>query len=268
MHIADCENIVNASTMPAELTFTAPRNVTSHLKTLDDGDLLSFLRKLPWSFLQSLIQSWSDFNNLDPTHRILESLSAEFGDVFDDITTETSSEEVLKIFRTIYLHVDGTGHTNDQIIGVYVRNWSSHVNESSGKTTVAQVLDLIFIRESKFAGISPLLSCLGVSGYRPGSDAAEKFCERNSLNRQVVSRLFSFFQSKIPITTAIGFVSRLFPEDCEVRLCTFKEHRTEGLVKDHEPSDVQDLASSLFPPESLSPSVSAGSKVLPKVLID
>lgn len=238
--------------MPAELNFTAPSDATTRLKTLGKGDLLSFLRKLPWSFIQSLIQSTADFDHLDLACRILDALPDEFDDVFDEVTN-TPVEQVLKIVRMVYCHVDGANRTAYQIIGNCVRNWSSFANESSGKTAVAEVLDPIFAKERKFAAVRRLAFFLDVIGVRPSSDTAEKFCKRNARKNQLVSRLFSFWKSQIPITTVTGFVGRLFPEDPAGRPCVFKEHWTEGLVKDLESSDAQHLASFFFPSESLSP---------------
>lgn len=114
--------------------------------------------------------------------------SAKFDVVFDEVTTETLAEEVVKIVRTVYCLFDGTKRTTDQIIADCTRDWSSRVDESSGKIAVAGVPDPIFIQESKFDGIRRLDSCLNLIGVRTGSEIAERFCGRSAQKHQVVSR--------------------------------------------------------------------------------
>lgn len=88
MHIVDKNGLLFPPTMFTRSIFTAPQDAASRLKTLPEGSLLSFLQQLPWSFLQSLINSLADFDSLDLFLSVLKALPSNFDDVFNEVTEE------------------------------------------------------------------------------------------------------------------------------------------------------------------------------------
>lgn len=280
MSLADCHHllrtrrtlstnktIVAVLTMPAGFNFSEPSDAAARLNKLGGGDLLSFLRSLSWSFIQSLLSS-ADFNFLNLANRVLEALPSEFDDVFDEVTSATRLEDVIVILRAVYCHCGPAGRSTDEIIGDCVRNWTARISDESGNKAVAEALDPIFIHEAKLAGIRRLAGCLDVIGVSPVSDPNSKFFPRSARKNQVVTKLLDFWSHHIPASCVSGFLGRFFPEDSKGRLSGFKDAWNEELIKDLEPYDAQVLASFLFPGESVSPSGSASRRILLAALLD
>lgn len=85
--------------------FSAPEDTTSRLQTLSDGNLLFFLRQLPWIFIQSAINSSDDFASVDLCRRILHALPREFVDYFNEVNEVTNAEEIISVMQSADMSV-------------------------------------------------------------------------------------------------------------------------------------------------------------------
>lgn len=178
--------------MSTAFSFPAPEYAASRLDVLSGGDLLSFLRQLHWNFLQSIICSSAYLDSTVFVCRVLEALPSDFDDLFDEVTSKTGQNELIRIVCTGYCQVETGKITTDQITGDCARNWSSHVNDESGMISVPQVMDPIFIQESTLPGVHRIASCLDSIGVLPSEYHMFRFAQRNMRNHRVVSRLFGF----------------------------------------------------------------------------
>lgn len=84
----------------------------------------------------------------------------------------------------------------------------------------------------KFAGLRRLASCLDAIEFRPSEDPTFNFANRNSRNHQVVSRLFEFWEARVPATCVSGIINRVFAETPEGRSNLFQKHWTKVGVED------------------------------------
>lgn len=169
--------------MSTTFHFAAPDNALSQLRTLTGSDLLSYVRRLQWSFLQSIILSPDYFDSKNVAQRILEALPSDYDDVFDKVCEQTYEEYLLKIVKFFYCQSDRSNRCTDQIIGDCVRNCTTIINDVNGLESVSRVLDPLFLKESKFAAVRRLAFCLdaiGVSPYGAGMNYSDKNSKKAS----------------------------------------------------------------------------------------
>lgn len=81
---------------------SAPEDASARVKELPGGDLLPFIRQLPWSFVQNIINCSVDFDENNICCRIPDELKNDFDDVFNEITDEKSKSELLPIVCSVY----------------------------------------------------------------------------------------------------------------------------------------------------------------------
>lgn len=120
-------------------------------------------------------------------------------DVFTEVTDETTTEDQLKIVHTVCCQAEGSKRNTDQIIFECVRNWTSRSSDALGVVAVAHVLDPVFIQENTFAAVRRLRVCLNAIGVCPSEEQGTKFVERNARKNQVVSHLFLFWKTYVPV---------------------------------------------------------------------
>lgn len=60
------------------------------------------MHQLPWSYVQSLVNSVANFDIIDICRRVLEASRSDFGDAFDNYTAEIDNNECIRITQTIY----------------------------------------------------------------------------------------------------------------------------------------------------------------------
>lgn len=58
---------------------------------------LSYVRCLPWSYIQTLFESSAAFDLVDVYKRIVDILSSALDYVFEKVSTETSRQEIIMI---------------------------------------------------------------------------------------------------------------------------------------------------------------------------
>lgn len=78
----------------------------------------------------------------------------------------------------------------------------------------------------------------------------------------VVSRLFDFWKTCVPVTCVSGFISRLFPESSGNRVKQLINNWTKATLEELEPFEARELAAFVLPNEYLSLSGAAGRSIL------
>lgn len=205
-----------------QFTFSTLQDSTSRLKTLSKDIPISFLRQLPCIFIQSLVDFSADFDTVDLARGILEALSNQFNDSFDDV--ETTVEEIINILRKVYCHLHGGSRTTDQLSGDCVRNSTLRTDDDADLLQVGHALDPIFIQESNFNSVGHLGSFLDAIGGFTSPIQGTMFVDRNARKIQIVSWLFSFREYRVPIISVFDFTARLFPETSEDHLKNFRQY--------------------------------------------
>lgn len=210
--------------------------------------------------------SSNDLHPLDFVCRVLKPLPSALKDVFGKVTSKTGQKELLHIISSVYSQEEAGKRKTDQIIGDCARNCSFLLNDESGLVSISQMMDPIFIRESTFAGVHRLASCLDEIVLHPSEDPTFRFGKHKTLQKQGLLRLFDFWKARVPFLCVPGFIGHAFPELLEGGVHIFRKHWNKTIVDDFEHFEVRELSILLHPDEALSASWEAGRKTMLNIL--
>lgn len=153
---------------------------------------------------------------------MITALPTQFDKIFDEATNQTTRKGAIKVLRTSYkTPTEGSREAAD-IIADCVRMWTYRVSDVDGVLDVASALNIILNQEERFLSFRRISLCLNAFGVSSGVDS-EKFVDRNAMKSQVTSRIFRFWSALIPETTLPGFIGRVFDEDPDRRIESFRK---------------------------------------------
>lgn len=94
-----------------------------------------------------------DFPFLQLLKRVLQALTSEFDDVFDEATGQTTRDEAIRSIRSVYTSPSAGDRDADAVIGDCVRAWTDRTSVREGSESVARSFDIVFIQEEKFVTV-------------------------------------------------------------------------------------------------------------------